>query len=802
MPTRKRRFTFGPPTIAEDGSPTPATPDEVAEKILRWVTAAQDERADWMGQRLTRYAKCRGWLESRDTPWTDASNQHIPVMMANVLRTEAGLFNAVFGMRPMLRATPMRHEQKELAETVDHLVDHQLMVDVDGERAIEQFINRFTEDGTALSFNPWVRATEPVVDVRVVPKPDDDVDPRMDLSMANLLPTLLPERASLVMTDDVGTRWEATIPAPRPEDAPITVRIEVYDRDDRSWEIVMQWEAPVFDGPTMLPLALEDIVVPMRCENTQPVSTQNPTGAPWVAHLAKVSVDVIRQRIRDGIYDMLEEADLDDVIAVAHGRVPTDTSTSREDSLKAAKDDAEGRASSWAGPDDQITVVTWYGPWDVGRGRQEEIILTLLREPKKLARGRYLTEQYPAQPPRRPFAEARFIPVADQFYGIGLPELMEGMHDFLHIIINQMIDNGTLTNLPFGFYRASSGMKPEPIQIPAPGEMLPLDNPQGDVVFPVLPHADQSFGFNMVGLGMQFLERLVSMGPMQFGQVQQGKASALRTVGTTMAILQQGAAMPEQILRRLFFGLRQVWEQFHLLNTRFLPPGKRFLITGQPADKPQAYGQITDPHALAIPLAFDFQATLLNTNKGMVGQALQALGVALFNPLSLQFGTVDAEKFYNWQRDLIQASQLDPARYVTKPPTAPTGDGPRLTAPEVILWIVERMQVPSVAPMEPPDQHLQALMGLMQKPEYQQLLGGEGGLLLREYLRALTALIQQQQQAMMLQQAAQDFSAKMGNQGQGQQGGMGEVPEMQAEAPSQVEIQGAGTQGPPGSAGG
>lgn len=797
---RKRTFTFGPPTIAEDGSPTPLTPDEVAERLLRWLTDAQDERATWMEQRLARYAKCRGWLEARDTPWTDASNQHIPVMMANVLRTEAGLFNAVFGMRPMLRATPMRHEQKELAETVDHLVDHQLMVDVDGERAIEQYINRFTEDGTALSFQPWVRSTEPVVDVRVVPKPED-VDARMDLAMATLLPTFLPQTARLLMKDDDGARWEAEVPPVRPEDAPSTVRIDVYDRDERSWEIVLQWDATVFDGPTMLPLALEDIVVPMRCENTQPVSTQNPTGAPWVAHLSKVSVDVIRQRIRDGVYDMLTEADLDDVVAVADGRVPADTSTSREDGLKDAKDDAEGRTASWAGPADQITVVTWYGPWDVGRGRQEEIILTVLREPRKLARGRYLTEQYPAQPPRRPFAEARFIPVADQFYGIGLPELMEGMHDFLHIIINQMIDNGTLTNLPFGFYRASSGMKSEPIQIPGPGEMLPLDNPQSDVVFPALPHADQSFGFNMVGLGMQFLERLVSMGPMQFGQVQQGKASALRTVGTTMAILQQGAAMPEQILRRLFFGLRQVWEQFHLLNARFLPPGKRFLITGQPADKPQAYGQIADPHALAIPLAFDFQATLLNTNKGMVGQALQALGAALFNPLSMQFGTVDAEKFYNWQRDLVQASQLDPARYVNKPITAPTGDGPRLTAHEVILWIVDRMQVPPMSPMEPPDQHLQALMGLIKKPEYQQLLGGEGALLLREYLRALVALIQQQQQAMMLQQAAQDFGAKMGNQGQGQQGAMGEVPEMQAEAPSQQEIQGAGTQGPPGSAG-
>lgn len=797
---RARTYTFGPQSLAEDGSPTPLTRDEVAERVLDLVRHAQDERTEWMEQRIARYAKMRGWLEDRTTPWSDASNQHIPVMMANVLRTEAGLFNATFGMRPMFRGTPMRHEQKEAAELIDALLDHQMMVENPGEQIVEQFINRFTEDGTAIAFCPYVKTTAPVVDTRIVAKPDE-VDARVDLAMAQALPSFLPQHAALTMRDDAGYHWEATLPAPRPEDEPTVVDIRVYDKNDRAWEVCLTWDATMFDGPTMLTQALEDIVVPMRCENTQPVSAQNPTGAPWVAHLAKVSVDTIRQRIRDKVYDQLTEEDLDEVVAVAEGRVPTDVSLSTEQGLKDAKDAAEGRSAGWQGPDDQITVCTWYGTWEVN-GTLQEMLFTVLREPKRLARVRYLSEQYPFQPLRRPFAEARFIPVADQFYGIGLPELMEGMHNFLHIIINQMIDNGTLTNLPFGFYRASSGMKPEPIQIPGPGEMLPLDNPQSDVVFPVLPHADQSFGFNMVGLGMQFLERLVSMGPMQFGQVQQGKASALRTVGTTMAILQQGAAMPEQILRRLFFGLRQAWEQFHLLNTRFLPPGKRFLITGKPTDQPGAYGHIADPQKIAIPLAFDFQATLLNTNKGMVSQALQALGAALFNPLAMQFGTVDGERFYNWQRDLVQAQQLDPARYLKKPALMPAGDGPRLTAHEVILWIAERMQVPPVNPMEPPDQHLQALMGLIQQPENQSLLGGEGGLLVREYLRALTALIQQQQQAMMMQQAAQQFSQSMGQEGGGQGGQPGQVPEMQAEAPTQQEIQGAGTQGPPGSAGG
>ena len=795
---RRRRFTFGTSATNPDThEPTPRTPDEAAGEILDLIRSAQTERATWMEQRIARYAKFRGWLEDKDWPWADASNQHIPIMMANLLRVEAGLFNAVLGMRPIMQGKPMRHEQKELAETIDSLIDHQLFVDFPGEQAIEQYISRFCQDGTVLAFTPYLRDTTRVVDVKVVPR--DDIRP-LAQAMADYLPPLMSGLTELEMVDDEGYSWRAEVPAARPEDPPTTVTIEVYDRDERSWEVVLAWDAVVFDGPAMLPQALEDVVVPMRCENSQPVTPQNPTGTPWIAHLARVDLNTIRRRIEDGTYDYLTMDDWDAIAAEAQSRTHPDTSTSDEDGLKTQKDLKEGREASWGPEHDQITVVTWYGGWDVNDdGLHEEVILTVLQEPTLLARARYLTEQYPGQPLRRPFAEARFIPVPDQFYGIGLPELMEGMHDFLHVIINQMIDNGTLTNLPFGFYRASSGMKAEPIQIPGPGELLPLDNPAQDIAFPTLPHADQTWGFNMVGLGMQFLERLTQIGAIQSGQVPQGKASALRTVGTTMAILQQGAAMPEQILRRLFFGLRQVWEQFHLLNTKWLPPGKRFLITGKPLTQPEAYGVIQDPGTLAIPLAFDFQATLLNTNKGVVSQALQGLGLALFNPLALQFGTVGPEQFYTWQRDLVQAAQLDPARYLIKPPTLPTGDGPKLTAQEVMLYIMERNQIPPVAPLEPPEQHMEALMKIMQSPEA-ALLNDAQQVLVKEYLRALVAIIRQQMQAQMLGQAAQEFGAMLGNEGQGQQAATGAVPEMQAEAPSQAEIAGAGTQGPPGSA--
>jgi hypothetical protein len=172
---------------------------------------------------------------------------------------------------------------------------------------------------------------------------------------------------------------------------------------------------------------------------------------------------------------------------------------------------------------------------------------------------------------------------------MGLPELMEGLNDFIHELINDNVDAARITNLPWFGFRASSGFKPETMRL-EPGMGIPLDNPQQDLAFYNMPHSDQTWAFNMTGLAMQVLEKLVQIGPLQFGQVPQGKASALRNVGTTMALLQQGAAMPEQILRRLLMGLRDVYAQFHLLNTRYLPPKKRFLVVGKPLDNDDAYG--------------------------------------------------------------------------------------------------------------------------------------------------------------------------------------------------------------------
>jgi hypothetical protein len=203
------------------------------------------------------------------------------------------------------------------------------------------------------------------------------------------------------------------------------------------------------------------------------------------------------------------------------------------------------------------------------------------------------------------------------------------------------------------------------------------------------------------------------------------------------------------------------------------------------------------PQDLQAPVNFEFGATLLNTNKGIVQQALQAIGQVIFNPLGAQMGVYGAEEFYQYCKDTVNAAQLDPQRYLKRPPQL--AEGPRLSADDAIVQLVEG-RMPGMNFVEGPVNAHAALTQWVQSDEFGKIQQ-ENMPMVTNYLQAVGMLAQQYLQQQQMAQAAQQFQTGMGNQGEGQTGGMGEVPEMQTNQPTQAEIGGGGTQGPPGSAG-
>ena len=778
------------------------SPDEapshaaLAQKILRLVAHAQTERTTWMSLRADRYAKYRGWTarEQKTFPWPGASNQHIPILAADSLRVKAGLFNAVMGIRPVMTPKTLRRELKERGERANALIDHQLFAESDGERRIGQWIDSGVDEGTAFAETYWTRRDATVIRSDVYLRPAGDLTETMPTFLTEVVfggrpPTTLERRTAR------GAQWRATSPPADPaKDESTEVDVTIEALDEARIEVTRTWTAVTHDGPTFLPVLLEDIVAPMRSENLQPVTEDNPNGAPWVARVSRIRVDEVRRGWTSGFYDLLTEADLATIAGSGGPRVPDDVQEGDQELTKRQADAQAGLESSPAQDEQRewVTLLKWFGATDLnGDGLEDEAVAWVVEETGTLCRVKALTQVHPGLPVRRPLEEWRYIEVPGQLYGIGVLELGEGLHDFIHIMLNQTVDYGAITNLPAGTYRASSGLKPETLRL-SPGEFIPVDQPGQDLVPLTWPARDQSFGLNLVGFGLQILDRLIQIGPLQQGQVPTGKASALRTMGTTMAILQQGAAMPEQVLRRLFHGLAGVWGDIHALNTRHLPRQKEYLIAGKPLDHEDAYGMIQDPQEIAIPLAFDFQATLLNTNKGLVSQALTAIGSALVSPLFLQLGLVTPEHIYNWGKDFIQANTLDPARYLKRPEGMP--EGPRLMAEEAISMLLQG-QLPQGVPLEPPQEHYQKVLQWTQSPEF-ALLNPAFVPLLHQYLQALQAQMYQAMQMQQMMQAAQGLSQTLSQGGGG--GGVEstmQAPGMQMETPTTAEAVGGGQRG-------
>ena len=765
--------------------------DKLKDRVLDSIQRARDERADWMELRLIRYAKLRGWRQKVSFPWDGAHNEHVPLMMSNSLRIQAGLFNAVMGNHPIMQGRALRRDKVDAADKAAALIEFQLMHEADGEQKISQAVQQFCDDGTIFSYQPWVKDSRKMVDVRVILGPPDDTD--LSLYMVNTLPGIIDGLERLKDETLDGYNWTGTWKDAEGSDQ--EVEVEVWDREDGKLDVEMRWDATTFDGPTTVIHQLEDVTLPLRSLNPQPVTPQNPFGAPWISRRLRVNLDTINRRRKNGTYDLLKDDDWDRIIAYADTRTAPDRSQG-EDQMKVEKEAQAGLTGDWSGLDEDkqwVDLEEWYGSYTLADGYECEIVASVLdfgNEDGVCVRVRYLSEVCPGAPQWRPFGYECFIPVPDCIYGISVPEVLEGLHDLLHELFNANLDRGDIANLPVMLYRASSGIKPEEMRA-RPGDWIPVDNPRDDAAAVQYPHSDQSWSFNMIGLVQQLSERLIQVGSLQFGQVPQGKASALRTVGTTMAILQQGAALPEQILRRFFHWLQQVYSQFHMLNTKFLPDRKRILIIGKEYASDQAYADVS-PRDIQAPVNFEFGATLLNTNKGIMSQSLTEIGQAIFNPLGFQMGLVGAEQFYQWAKDKINSAQLDPQRYLMKPPGTP--DTPPMSANDAIVMLVEGKMPPGVNFVEGATAAFETFAKWYQSDEFGRVASMNLGLV-KEYLQQVQAAAMQEQQRQQAAQASQQFQAIMGNKGQGQTGDAGMAPEMQTEAPTQAEISGGGMQG-------
>ena len=174
------------------------------------------------------------------------------------------------------------------------------------------------------------------------------------------------------------------------------------------------------------------------------------------------------------------------------------------------------------------------------------------------------------------FVHFKFLPGLG-FYGFGLIHMIGGLSRTATAALRQLLDAGTLSNLPAGFKQRGVRVRDEasPIQ---PGEFKDVDAPGGslrDAFFP-LPYKEPSQTLlNLLGIVVQAGQRFAAIADMQVGDGNQAAA-----VGTTIALLERGSRVMSAIHKRCYAGMKDEFKLLAKVVSQYLPPEYPYDVVG------------------------------------------------------------------------------------------------------------------------------------------------------------------------------------------------------------------------------
>ena len=199
------------------------------------------------------------------------------------------------------------------------------------------------------------------------------------------------------------------------------------------------------------------------------------------------------------------------------------------------------------------------------------------------------------------FVHFKFLPGLG-FYGFGLIHMIGGLSRTATAALRQLLDAGTLSNLPAGFKMRGIRIRDDAQSI-QPGEFRDVDAPGGNLKdsFMMLPFKEPSATLlNLMGIVVQAGQRFASIADLQVGDGNQGAA-----VGTTVALLERGSRTMSAIHKRIYSSLKQEFKMLARVFKLYLPPEYPYdVVGGQRMIKQQDFDDRVDIVPVADPNIF------------------------------------------------------------------------------------------------------------------------------------------------------------------------------------------------------
>jgi len=247
------------------------------------------------------------------------------------------------------------------------------------------------------------------------------------------------------------------------------------------------------------------------------------------------------------------------------------------------------------------------------------------------------------------FVHYKFLPGLG-FYGFGLIHMIGGLSRTATSALRQLLDAGTLSNLPAGFKTRGIRVRDDaqPLQ---PGEFRDVDAPGGNLrdSFLPLPFKEPSAVLlQLLGVVVNSGQRFAAIADMQVGEGNDRMA-----VGTTVALLERGSRVMSAIHKRLYVGLKQ---EFKLLAEVF----KTYLPPEYPYDVPGATRQVKVQD-------FDDRVDILPVADPNIFSQTQRISLAQ-TQLQLAQSNPQIHNLYQAYRSMYQAIGIKNVNAILPPP--------------------------------------------------------------------------------------------------------------------------------------
>ena len=174
------------------------------------------------------------------------------------------------------------------------------------------------------------------------------------------------------------------------------------------------------------------------------------------------------------------------------------------------------------------------------------------------------------------FVHFKFLPGLG-FYGFGLIHMIGGLSRTATVALRQLLDAGTLSNLPAGFKQRGVRVRDDaqPLQ---PGEWRDVDAPGGSLkdAFFNIPYKEPSQTLlQLMGIVVQAGQRFASIADNQVGDGNQQAA-----VGTTIALLERGSRVMSAIHKRIYNALKEEFKLLANIFAQYLPQEYPYDVVG------------------------------------------------------------------------------------------------------------------------------------------------------------------------------------------------------------------------------